>query len=255
MIILIFGLPGSGKTALAKSLLNRVDAIHLNADEVRADLNSDLGFSVEDRVEQARRMGALARLLSSQGKLVVVDFVCPTKETRLAFGKADFTVWMNRISEGRFEDTNKLWETPDPEYYQVEVEANWGIEKETSTIIEKANLFDWSAPTTLMLGRYQPWHEGHEALKNEGHERTPQVLVGVRNTYKTSEKDPLTFEEVERYIRQNSGNLWGSTLVLRLPNITNIIYGRDVGYKIEHVELSAEIQAISATQKRKELGI
>jgi hypothetical protein len=44
-------------------------------------------------------------------------------------------------------------------------------------------------------------------------------------------------------------------MVLRLPNITNIVYGRDVGYKIEQVELSAEIQAISATQKRKELNI
>lgn len=254
MIILMFGLPGSGKTTLAKSLLNRVDAIHLNADEVRADLNSDLGFSVEDRVEQARRMGALARLLSAQGKLVIVDFVCPTSETRSAFGVADFTVWVDRIVAGRFEDTNKLWETPGDDIYQLRVSSDWDLETATSSIIEGANLFDWSAPTTLMLGRYQPWHEGHEALKSEGHQRTKQVLVGVRNTYKTSEKDPLTYEEVERYIRENSPQRMG-TLVLRLPNITNIIYGRDVGYKIEHVELSAEIQAISATQKRRELGI
>jgi hypothetical protein len=42
---------------------------------------------------------------------------------------------------------------------------------------------------------------------------------------------------------------------MKLPNITNIVYGRDVGYKIEHVDLPADIQAISATQKRKEMGI
>lgn len=254
MIILIYGLPGSGKTELAKSLLNRIDAIHLNADEVRADLNSDLGFSIEDRLEQARRMGALARLLSKQGRAVIVDFVCPTKKTREAFGRADFTVWVDRITEGRFEDTNSIWEVPESNEYSLRMTPDLELEEVTNSIIKLANLFDWGAPTTLMLGRYQPWHEGHEALKNEGFERTSQVLVGVRNTYKTSEKDPLTYEEVKKYINQNSQERIG-TLVLRLPNITNIIYGRDVGYKIEHVELSADLQAISATQKRKELGI
>jgi len=114
-------------------------------------------------------------------------------------------------------------------------------------------LFDWSAPTTLQLGRYQPWHEGHQALKNEAHKRTDQVLVGVRNTYKTSEKDPLMYDEVAGYIKQD--NPFKNTLILRLPNITNIVYGRDVGYKIEQVDLGAEIHAISATQKRKEMGI
>ena len=62
------------------------------------------------------------------------------------------------------------------------------------------------------------------------------------------------YEEVERYIRESVGHN-GDTLVARLPNITNIVYGRDVGYKIEQVHLSPELQAISATEKRKELGI
>jgi nicotinamide mononucleotide adenylyltransferase len=117
-----------------------------------------------------------------------------------------------------------------------------------------AKLVDWKKPTTLMLGRYQPWHEGHEALKAEAHKRTEQVLVGIRDTHGTSEKDPLTYGEVVSYIRQNSAERVG-TLILRLPNITNIIYGRDVGYNIEKVELSQELQQISATQRRKELGI
>ena len=72
-IIHIMGLPGTGKTTLAKALSERINAIHINADEVRADLNSDLGFSPEDRVEQARRMGALCRLLDAQGHIVVCD--------------------------------------------------------------------------------------------------------------------------------------------------------------------------------------
>jgi adenylylsulfate kinase len=250
-IIQIIGLPGSGKTTLANALSGRLGAIRLNADEIRADLSSDLGFSAEDRIEQSRRLGAIARLLKDQGQIVIVDFVCPTAETRKTFGEPDILIWMNTISESRFTDTNSLWESPTD--FDIKFD-NLEQDNKADIIISRFELFDWSAPTTLQLGRYQPWHEGHEALKEEAHKRTDQVLLGVRNTYGTSEKDPLTFEEVQRRIHQNSRERVG-TLVLRLPNITNIIYGRDVGYKIEHVDLPPEIQAISATQKRKELGI
>jgi predicted ATPase len=252
MIIQIIGLPGSGKTTLAKALKERINAIHLNADDVRATVNSDLGFTNGDRIEQARRLGEMARLIAGQGVApVIVDFVCPTEETRAAFGQADIVVWMDTISESRFADTNSMWEAPtnfDTRFNDLEQE------NKADTIILKFNLFDWSAPTTLQLGRYQPWHEGHQALKEEAHKRTNQVLVGVRNTYGTSEKDPLTYEQVQQYIHEDIGSD-GSSLVMRLPNITNIVYGRDVGYKIEHVDLPPEIQAISATQKRKDLGI
>jgi hypothetical protein len=251
MIIQIIGLPGSGKTTLAKALRERINAIHLNADEVRADINSDLGFSQEDREEQSRRLGAMARLLSKQGHDVIVDFVCPTKETRLVFGKPDILVWMNTIKEGRFLDTNKLWE--DPDLYDVEFDDFISVDDMVDNLLEEFALFDWSAPTTLMLGRYQPWHEGHQMLRDRAAERTDQVLIGVRNTYNTSEKDPLPYDMVEKLIHdKNSGYV---NLIKRLPNITNIVYGRDVGYKIEQIDLPADIQAISATQKRKEMGI
>lgn len=252
MIIQIIGLPGSGKTELAKALKERINAIHLNADEVRATVNSDLGFAPEDRLEQARRMGEMARLIANQGVApVIVDFVCPTKETREAFGPANVVVWVDRIKQGRFEDTNKMWQ--DPERFDIRILDGYTLEQEVDTVIQTGALFDWSAPTTLQLGRYQPWHEGHQALKKEAHKRTKQVLVGVRNTYKTSEKDPLKYDEVATYIQQD--NPFKDTLILRLPNITNIVYGRDVGYKIEQVDLGADIHAISATEKRKEMGI
>ena len=251
VIIQIIGLPGSGKTELARALKERINAIHLNADEVRASVNSDLSFTVEDRIEHARRMGNMAVLLSKQGFNVIVDFVCPTEETREAFGFAHLVVWVDRIKEGRFEDTNKIWE--DPSYYDIKIGNGMTVKEEADYIIEIGQLFDWSAPTTLQLGRYQPWHEGHQALKTEAHRRTKQVLVGVRNTYGTSDKDPMSYKQVEDLIWQQ--NINGNTLVLRLPNITNIVYGRDVGYKIEQVDLGAEIHAISATQKRKEMGL
>lgn len=251
MIIQIIGLPGSGKTELAKSLKERINAVHLNADEVRATVNSDLGFTNDDRIEQARRMGDMARLISKQGFHVIVDFICPTEETRRAFGFANLVVWVDRIKESRFEDTNKLWE--DPKHFDIRILDGYTVKQEVDTVIQVGGLFDWSAPTTLQLGRYQPWHEGHQALKDEAHKRTDQVLVGVRNTYGTSDKDPMTYREVEFYIEKD--NFHKNTLIMRLPNITNIVYGRDVGYKIEQVELPAAIQAISATQKRREMGI
>lgn len=253
MIIQIIGLPGSGKTTLAKELASRINAIHLNADEVRADLNKDLGFSVEDRIEQARRMGALSRLLSNQGHHVVVDFVNPTKQTRGAFGHADKIIWMDRVRESRFEDTNKLWESPDNFEFDLKFDETWEVDNKVRVVIVHFGLHDWREPTTLMLGRYQPWHEGHHALYEEAGKRTKQVVLGVRDTQGTSEKDPLSFNQVKEYIAQDP--FMDKAMIVKMPNITNIVYGRDVGYKIEQVDLGATIHAISATEKRKEMGI
>ena len=194
-------------------------------------------------------MGALARLLNNQGYSVVVDFVCPTEDTRSAFGHADKIIWMSRIDKGRFEDTNILWQ--DPIEYDLKINDRLTVEQELDYVIYKFGLFNWKEPTTLMLGRYQPWHEGHSALYREGHLRTSQVVIGVRDTYLTSEKDPLTFDQVKDNILSSENN----SFIIKMPNITNIIYGRDVGYKIEKIDLSPEIESISATQKRKELGI
>lgn len=251
MIIQVIGLPGSGKTTYAKELSNRINAIHLNADEVRAELNKDLGFSSEDRIEQARRMGALSRLLAKQGYHVVVDFINPTFETRKAFGTPDKVVWMNRKPVRDFPDTTAIWEMP------VNADLSFDDMTEVETNVRVTcidfGLHDWKKPTTLMLGRYQPWHEGHHALYEEAGKRTDQVLLGVRNTHGTSEKDPLTFEEVKEYISKDP--VMDKALILKLPNITNIVYGRDVGYKIEQVRLGEEIESVSATQKRKQMGI
>lgn len=251
MIIQVIGLPGTGKTTYAKELSSRINAIHLNADEVRADLNKDLGFSNEDRVEQARRMGALSRLLAKQGYHVVVDFINPTEETRSAFGDVDKVVWMQRSPVREFPDTTAIWEMP--KRIDLTFDDRMEYEEAVRVSIIDFKLHDWRQPTTLMLGRYQPWHDGHHALYQEAKKRTNQVLLGVRDTYNTSTKDPLSYWQVREYIFKDP--VVEDALILKLPNITNIVYGRDVGYKIEQVELPADIQAISATQKRKELGI
>ena len=124
-IILIMGLPGSGKTTLAGELVPLLNAKWLNADKVRAEHN-DWDFSEEGRVRQANRMKDLANKLKIEGNYVVADFVCPTKEARKLFG-ADFTIWMDTIEKGRFDDTNQMFVKP--EKFNIKIDTfdakNW----------------------------------------------------------------------------------------------------------------------------------
>ena len=108
--ILIMGLPGSGKTTLAKKLAPMFNAVWLNADKVREEAN-DWDFSEMGRTIQSNRMKRLAQEAIDKNRNVIADFVCPTENTRRNFG-AEYTIWMDTIKEGRFEDTNKMFEPP-----------------------------------------------------------------------------------------------------------------------------------------------
>ena len=104
------GLPGAGKTTLAKLLVPMFNAVWLNADEVRKEAD-DWDFSEMGRSIQANRMKRLADEAIQNNRNVVADFVCPTEHTREDFN-ADYIIWMDTIKEGRFEDTNKMFEQP-----------------------------------------------------------------------------------------------------------------------------------------------
>ena len=108
--ILVMGLPGSGKTTLAEKLVPLYNAVWLNADKVREEVN-DWDFSPSGRTRQADRMKTYAQKAIDEGRNVVADFICPTKQTRADF-KADYIIWMDTIKEGRFDDTNKMFVQP-----------------------------------------------------------------------------------------------------------------------------------------------
>jgi hypothetical protein len=132
--ILVMGLPGAGKTTLAAALARRLGAVHFNADEVRAHVSRDLGFSLADRIEQARRMRWLCEQVTRAGHPAIADFVCPTPQTREAFGPA-FTVWVDRIREGRYEDTNRLFVPP--AQFDVRVAAEGAPEHWADIVVQK----------------------------------------------------------------------------------------------------------------------
>ena len=127
-IILIMGLPGSGKTTLANELAPMLEAKRLNADEVRKEAN-DWDFSKEGRKRQSKRMADFAIKMKQDGSYVIADFICPTPEARSLF-PADYIVWVDTIKAGRFDDTNKMFVKPDKYDFHVTTQdaKNWALE-------------------------------------------------------------------------------------------------------------------------------
>jgi cytidyltransferase-like protein len=246
--ILIMGLPGAGKTTLANALAPLLNAVVFNADAVRANVSRDLGFSHEDRVEHARRMGWMCDRVVEAGGTVIADFICPTPQTRVAFGEA-FTIWLDRIESGRFEDTNRLFVAPGRFDLRVGPQGApqyWA--EQALALLRPA--FDPQRPTALFIGRYQPFHGGHQQLIEEGLRRIGQVCIAVRDTHGIDAKNPLPFFAVKQRIEAALSAYAGRFVVVPLPNITNVFYGRDVGYTVERIVLDEATEAISATQMR-----
>ena len=115
--ILIMGLPGSGKTFLAQSLLKYFKAKWLNNDEIRKKYN-DWDFSLEGRQRQSQRMRELSDEFIKNDNNVVADFVCPTDLTRKDYD-ADYIIWVDTLKEGKYEDTNKLFVPPSKFNFKV----------------------------------------------------------------------------------------------------------------------------------------
>ncbi len=247
--ILIMGLPGAGKTTLATALAPLLNAVVFNADAVRANLSRDLGFSHEDRVEHARRMGWVCDRVVEAGGTAIADFVCPTPATRAAFGEA-FTIWVDRIKAGRFADTNQMFVAP--EHVDLRVTAEGAPQYWAEQALARLRpAFDPQKPTALFVGRYQPFHAGHQRLIEEGLKRVGQVCIAVRDTHAIDAKNPLPFFAVKQRIEAALSAHAGRFVVVPLPNISHVFYGRDVGYTVERILLDEATEEISASNLRK----
>lgn len=117
-------------------------------------------------------------------------------------------------------------------------------------------MYEWNnqAPTTMLMGRFQPWHDGHQALFEQALIRTGQVCIMVRDTHGVDEKNPFDFAFVKGKIDEAlKPEYSGRYQVISVPNVTNLVYGREVGYTIERVHLDAQTESISATKIRAEI--
>lgn len=274
--ILIMGLPGSGKTYFAERLKTYLE-LHgerdfsslsdapfpkmnarvdwFNADDIRKKFN-DWDFSKEGRIRQSLRMAEFS--LRCTGEYVICDFIAPLPEMRNNF-KADWTIWMDTIDQSRYDDTDKIFTSPDIYDFRInEQNAERWVPYVGEMILRKQRrpVFDWRRETVQMLGRWQPWHKGHRILFERALEKTGQVCIMIRDCQGWNNTNPFSIENVKNNIRRDLDALYqGKYEIIVVPNIVNITYGRDVGYKIEQEVFNDDIHAISATKIRKEMGL
>ena len=188
----------------------------------------------------------------------IVDFVAPLVEMRNNF-KADWTIWIDTIDAGRYEDTNKMFVPPEVYDFRItEQRAEYWAEFVADHIVNNRRrpVFDWRRETVQMLGRWQPWHAGHRALFERAIAKTGQVVIQIRDCQGWQGSNPFAIEQVKNYIRRDLDPMYqGQYEIQVVPNIVNITYGRDVGYKIEQEHFDTSVTDISATAIRRAMGL
>jgi adenylylsulfate kinase len=274
--ILIMGLLGAGKTTLAGALKKYLE-LHgdisygrafseqignfdcqvtwFNADDIRRKYN-DWDFSNDGRIRQSLRMFQFS--MEAGGDYVICDFVAPLVEMRNNF-KADWTIWVDTIREGRYADTNAAFVEPEQYDFRItEQDCEKWAEFIGSHIIDRRRhpTFDWKKETVQMLGRWQPWHDGHRALFERLIARTGQVVIQIRDVQGWQGSNPFEVEKVKAFIRRDLDPIYqGQYEIQVVPNIVHIGWGRGVGYTSGEETFDESITDISATKIRKELGL
>ncbi|RDI71858.1 adenylyl-sulfate kinase [Halopelagius longus] len=266
--IWLFGLPCSGKTTLAEGLVGP-STVHLDGDYLRNTLNSDLGFSKEDRTENLRRAAGVAQALNDQGFDVVASFITPYRSQRELIAEkvedvsfvhvdAPLEVCEERDVKGMYEQARNgeiegftgidaPFEEPAEEGVELAVRTARRSEEESIKEINGELGFKFD-PSHIFIGRWQPLHDGHRTIIDSAADNGKDVVIAIRDT-ELSEKNPLTAQERRELIEgvyEDHPNV--ETMII--PDVDTVAIGRDVGYSV--VSVPEEVAEISGTETRKQ---
>lgn len=277
------GLPAAGKTTIAKALQTELEnrgcvITMLDGDGVmRQVLSSELGFTREDRDLNVQRAGFVAGEVVRHGGVAICALVSPYTDARLRvsrmigphfveiYVRTPLHICEHRDPKGLYRraragelkhltGVDDPYEEPDGQVPGIKVDGEEVVEQNVQIIIryleDQGLLKRLGQPAALMIGRFQPWHNGHRALFLQALEMEGYVVIGVRETHGLEDKNPFSFCEVKARIEQSLQAFTGRFEVRLLPNITNVVYGRDVGYRITRIELDPVLESISATNIR-----
>jgi len=299
-IIWLTGLSGAGKTTLGNSVFNKLKkfekVIILDGDELRKGLNSDLGFSMEDREENIRRVAHTAKMLYDNGFLVITTLISPTfhsrKMAREIAGEKFFEIYIkssiktciDRDVKGlykkaingeikEFTGISSVYEEPinpelivDTEILNIEESTNkilsfligkniieFGLDQNWFKVNfggKKVNLTD--KQYAVFIGRWQPFHLGHQKLIWNKLKYNIPVLIMVRDI-PNDEKNPFTTKEVVKMIEKVYEDKKDLIKIIVIPDIESVNFGRGVGYEVNEFIPNETIENISATKIRKSL--
>lgn len=261
----LFGLPCSGKTTIAGGLVG-ADTVHLDGDYLRDTVNTDLGFSKEDRTENIRRAAGMAEAMNQQGKDVVASFITPYQSHRelvrdkiedvtLVHVDADVETCKERDVKGMYEQAENgeiedFTGVSDP--FEEPVDADLTIRTDAHTeseaITQIRDATQNTQPRYFFVGRWQPMHDGHRTIIDSCANNGKEVLIGIRNT-ELSEDNPFTAQERQELIEEIYGDHPNVETTI-VPDVDTVAVGRDVGYSL--VNVPEEIEQISGTETRQE---
>ena len=113
--------------------------------------------------------------------------------------------------------------------------------------------FNWKKKTAIYIGRFQPFHKGHKNLFLNTLKKNKQVAILVMDSHGINKKNPFKFNIVKSLIKNSLIRYKNKFIVIKIPVVSEVVYGRKVGYKFRKVGLSRDLENISATNIRKRI--